>query len=139
MKILSFDVGIKNLAYCVIEVVDKDNKEHEILDWGIINCANILLQGGLKCCVAKKGSLCGKPAINRVKIDADTKLGFCKLKTCQKELNGTYSGKQIKKHKQKTTKDLSLEQIGMEMYNQLYEKVNLLKVDEIVIENQPVL
>lgn len=139
MKILSFDVGIKNLAYCIIEVSDKDNKEHKILDWDIINCAETLLQGGLKCCVCKKGKLCGKPAVNRVKTDGDKELGFCKLKTCQKELNGTYTGKQVKKYKQKTTKDLSLEDIGMEMYNQLHEKANLIKVDEIVIENQPVL
>ena len=139
MKILSFDVGIKNLAYCIIEVSDKDIKEHEILDWGIIDCAEALLQGGLKCCVCKKGKLCGKPAINRVKMSDKDDLGFCKLKTCQKELNGTYTGKQVKKHKQKNTKDLSLEQIGMEMYNQLFDKENLLKVDEIVIENQPVL
>lgn len=30
--ILSFDVGIKNLAYCVID------KQNNILDWNIINC-----------------------------------------------------------------------------------------------------
>ena len=28
MKILSFDVGIKNLAYCLI-----DNKDYSIEDW----------------------------------------------------------------------------------------------------------
>ena len=51
MKILSFDVGIKNLAYCLIEVSDKDNKEHKILDWDIINCAEIgadIMTGPLK-------------------------------------------------------------------------------------------
>ena len=47
MKILSFDVGIKNLAYCVIEVDTKEDKNHKILDWDIINCAETLLQGGL--------------------------------------------------------------------------------------------
>ena len=31
MKILSFDVGIKNLAYCSL------NDSKKILDWGIIN------------------------------------------------------------------------------------------------------
>ena len=34
MKILSWDVGIIHLAYCLIEV--KDNK-NVILDWGNIN------------------------------------------------------------------------------------------------------
>ena len=31
MKYLSFDVGIKNLAYCSL------NQDKKILDWGIIN------------------------------------------------------------------------------------------------------
>lgn len=30
--ILSFDVGIKNLAYCILD------KENNILDWNILNC-----------------------------------------------------------------------------------------------------
>lgn len=34
VKILSFDVGIKNLAYCIVEF--KDNS-HTILDWGILD------------------------------------------------------------------------------------------------------
>jgi chaperonin cofactor prefoldin len=33
-KILGFDVGIKNLAYCTIEL---DDKNYKILNWGIIN------------------------------------------------------------------------------------------------------
>ena len=35
--LLSFDVGIKNLAYCLI---DKDETGWYILDWNIINCAS---------------------------------------------------------------------------------------------------
>ena len=34
MIILSFDVGIKNLAYCQIDSLTKD-----ILDWHIIDCS----------------------------------------------------------------------------------------------------
>lgn len=37
MKILSIDVGIKNLAYCLME--NKDNKL-EILDWKVLNLIN---------------------------------------------------------------------------------------------------
>ena len=33
MRILSWDVGIKNLAYCLIDSNDKIN----IVEWGIIN------------------------------------------------------------------------------------------------------
>ena len=34
MIILSFDVGIKNLAYCQI-----DSITHDILDWNVIDCS----------------------------------------------------------------------------------------------------
>lgn len=34
MLILSFDIGIKNLAYCLIDSIDKT-----ILDWHIIDCS----------------------------------------------------------------------------------------------------
>ena len=34
MIILSFDIGIKNLAYCMIDTVDKC-----ILDWNILDCS----------------------------------------------------------------------------------------------------
>lgn len=37
MKILSWDVGIVNLAYCLIE---KNEEEHKIKDWGTINLLN---------------------------------------------------------------------------------------------------
>ena len=35
MNILSIDVGMKHLAYCVIKTNSKE--EYEILDWSIIN------------------------------------------------------------------------------------------------------
>ena len=35
MKLVSFDVGIRNLAYCVLEGTDRTNVN--ILDWGIID------------------------------------------------------------------------------------------------------
>lgn len=37
MNILSFDVGIKNLAYCLVNVTDATAKKFNILDWGVIN------------------------------------------------------------------------------------------------------
>ena len=37
MKVLSWDVGIINLAFCMIEYNDEKWK---ILDWGIINLTN---------------------------------------------------------------------------------------------------
>jgi hypothetical protein len=51
-KILSFDVGIKNLAYCLIE---KNGDDFSILNWGIINLAEDFqkcefnMKGGTQC------------------------------------------------------------------------------------------
>ena len=50
MKILSFDVGIKNLAMCLIETNDKNDKI-KILKWEIINLCN-----------DPKCGVCNKPA-----------------------------------------------------------------------------
>ena len=40
MKVLSWDVGIINLAYCLFDV--KDDK-WEIKDWGIINLTRAMI------------------------------------------------------------------------------------------------
>ena len=131
MKILSFDVGIKNLAYCIIEFNDKDCKEHKILDWNIINCND----NEIKCCVSRRGKLCEKQCVNYIITDNNT-LGFCNLVTCQKELNSSYSKSVIKKCKKQT---VNLESIGSILYTKLEKLDNLDKLDIIIIENQPVL
>ncbi len=38
MKVLSFDVGIKNLAYCLFDI--KDKNDYCIQDWGILHLCN---------------------------------------------------------------------------------------------------
>jgi hypothetical protein len=42
MRLLSWDVGIINLSYCLIEYdnINKDNQKWEIIDWNIINLTN---------------------------------------------------------------------------------------------------
>ena len=42
MKILSFDVGIKNLAFCLIDTTENN----KIIDWGVIN---LIEDEDLKC------------------------------------------------------------------------------------------
>lgn len=49
MKILSFDVGISNLAYCIIE---KINNETRIINWDLIN-----LNESHNCCICNKNAL----------------------------------------------------------------------------------
>ena len=91
VKILSFDVGIKNLAYCLVEFENDNNK---ILDWGVINMMDKFTSASLKCSVSKKGSLCGSEAVNYVNID-DKQLGFCNKKTCQSVIITNYGKKEI--------------------------------------------
>jgi hypothetical protein len=57
MKILSIDIGIKNLAYVILEcdVIDKKNnanefKDFKIIKWDVINLCNKLISCNEKCC-----------------------------------------------------------------------------------------
>ena len=34
MKLISFDIGIKNLAYCIFDI---DNTSIKIVDWNVLN------------------------------------------------------------------------------------------------------
>ena len=113
-------------------------ENHKIEYWNIINLAEEVLDNQLRCCVTRRGTVCNKFAIKKIIID-DKTLGFCNLKTCQKELNSTYNKKKIKKNKLLTTKDIPLDTLGKILYKKL-EKLDIFKdLDTIVIENQPVL
>lgn len=73
-KVLSFDVGIINLAYCIIEIDDTENK-FKINGWGIINLAD-----GRKTCdfVKNTGDICNKVAKHVLKADPHNKQHYCK-------------------------------------------------------------
>ena len=116
MKILSIDVGIKNLALCIVDVHEKT---HTIIDWAIINCAQDILDASLKCCVTRKKGVCKKMAVNKVKSeDGDdmVEVGYCHLKTCQKVLHSTYTKKQIKKIKKLNANHISINVLGKILY-----------------------
>jgi hypothetical protein len=57
MKILSIDVGIKNLAFCLF---DKTDGHFKIKKWDTINISN--QEDNLKCVFIEKNSICNKPA-----------------------------------------------------------------------------
>lgn len=74
-KILSFDVGIKNLAYCLMEKkIDGENYDLNIKKWNIINLVEDrdLCQFKLR-----TGNLCGKIARFQMKTTKDTNLVLC--------------------------------------------------------------
>ena len=83
MIIVSWDVGIIHLAYCVMSYQLDDNKQVqsiEILDWDDID---LIAEDSTKltCCgTQRNGQICGKKARYVHKIPRDNKhLGFCKL------------------------------------------------------------
>jgi hypothetical protein len=58
-KILSFDVGIKNLAFCFLDYNKEESKINNIISWGIINCKSELWmpeQNNKKCTKCGKGT-----------------------------------------------------------------------------------
>ena len=67
MKVLSWDVGIINLAYCLIDF-ENENK-WKILDWGIINLTD---RDKIKCSICKKN-----PTFSQT-INGETKY-YCKV------------------------------------------------------------
>ncbi|VBB18262.1 hypothetical protein YASMINEVIRUS_725 [Yasminevirus sp. GU-2018] len=73
-RVLSFDVGIVNLAYCILEIDDTENK-FKIDGWGIINLAD-----GRKTCefIKNTGEMCDKVAKHVVKADEYNKQYYCK-------------------------------------------------------------
>jgi len=90
MKIISFDVGIKNLAYCIFEV--SNEKKYTILDWGILNLINKPVFHCGEKQKKKPYNICGKKATY---VDKNQNY-YCKqhAKTCkyhipQKELSDT--------------------------------------------------
>lgn len=59
MKILSIDVGIKNLAFCLFEKTN-DSHHFNIAKWDIINISE--KEDTINCCFVDKNVLCNKPA-----------------------------------------------------------------------------
>jgi len=91
-KLISFDVGIKNLAYCIINF-NKETKNFEnIQDWGLINLKSDLWvpdHNEKKCQgVDKKGNVCGK-ASNCWVLKNDKRTELCRMhsKIYEKDFN----------------------------------------------------
>lgn len=58
MKILSIDVGIKNLAFCLFEK-SATAQHFKVTKWDIVNLSE---EESLKCCFIEKNIVCNKPA-----------------------------------------------------------------------------
>jgi hypothetical protein len=142
-KVLSFDVGIKNLAYCILDY-NIVNKDYKITDWGIINlsdeekfntCSHVL--------VDKKTNVdrvCGKKAsyICNDKKSKDTETRhFCKVHRNRFIKDFPDSVKCIAEIKKKKKVKKPLLELNITMVEKMNEIPELLEVDEVLIENQP--
>jgi len=116
MKYLSFDVGIKNLAYCSL------NEDKKILDWGIIN-----LNKDPKCqCGLQKE--CSKTATYQVTDIENNEVKYC----CSTHV------KKYKK-KKKLNSNYDMFKISQILVEELNSKTDFLNHEIICIENQPAL
>jgi hypothetical protein len=132
MYYIGWDIGIKNLAYCIIEQLpDKSEciKELEIIN--LIDPPKIY-----KCsCINKNTNNCKGKATYISKNEE-------KLTYCKKHYN-LLSDKEQKLVKSlkppKKCNKYSLEELGTRLFNTLDEKTIFSECENIVIENQPVL
>lgn len=140
MKIISFDVGVKNLAYCIIDhSLPQDNSSStiDILDWNIIDITN---EKKLNCStIMKNAKICNAKATTFCQTDSGD-VACCKKKRCQELFNLKY--KEDKFNIQQITSekisDISILEITKRIIKELNLRKNiLLNIDRVIIENQP--
>jgi hypothetical protein len=164
--ILSFDVGIINLAYCLFT---KEEGKLKILDWNIINLTN---RESTKCYCGLKASFCQgssyfckvhakkcepvKPfdelfkSNNENKCTCLVKEALCGRKSvynmnedfyCTTHAKTKYKSLEtfhkVKPFKNKAVSSMDFDDTRLKLFEKLQEKKELLKADIILIENQP--
>lgn len=134
-KILSFDVGIRNLAYSILEY-DSGTKDIILIDWDLINFSTFE-EVELKCQnIMKNGQLCNKKCKKYIldSNNSESKIGYCGMHI-----------KKFKSDKIFTLKKLNINKIPIAtlMSNLIIAldkiKKDIIQVDEVIIENQPAL
>ena len=92
MKLISFDVGIRNMAYCIFNISDTSNNV-SVLDWNIINLmdvepdikkCNVLLKSkGKNCKTSKSGKNCNtNNDNNHIETECGKKAKYEKNEIC---------------------------------------------------------
>lgn len=133
-KILSIDVGIKNLAYCILEI----NETFKIISWDIINILDDKIDKQPKCENIINNKICNKISSFKFNINDSFKF-YCDKKTCHKKMNKKFPNIKLIKQKKITVKNTPLIELVTILLNKLKINNLLLNVDIVIIENQPVL
>lgn len=136
--ICTIDVGLKNLAMCVMncEGSNKDLNNYKIELWNVYNTIEDDEQL-CKSIVKKTGQICNKKASMKYKLNTDNEIYCCKThfpKTIKSSKTNTY--------KQKMVKDMLLQDIASSVLkcldNIFIENYDTLKsIDKVFIELQP--
>ena len=165
MKVLSIDVGLKNLAYCLFYIDKNNNKKYEIDSWDIVDVCDLTSNICQKC---KKQAKCKKDDLLLCRLHAKKhpsyKIPPHKDKTIKKmkklkliELCSTYDLEVSKKDKKDdivkkifehhnkhyfslienvNANNIDLITLGRNMTIQFDKIFSKTKIDNVIIENQ---
>ena len=123
MKILSWDIGIKNLSYCLIE-------NNKIVDWDVINLDDEEII--IKCNGEyKNGNKCKAKSVY---LNKDKSCGYCKTHYKKLDESNNTNFKEVKKPKKKK---INLLEVGNRLITELDKRFNSVKFDNVLLENQP--
>lgn len=132
-KVISWDIGIKNLSYCILQKETDNNNEEEypktkhnfsIIDWEVINLYSNENKTHRCVGLTKKNTVCG----NKAKYYKDTSY-YCKTHMVD-------NSKKIKINKPKKKTPF---EYATRIKKELDKRPHLCDVSNVLIENQPAL
>lgn len=138
-KLLSFDIGIKNLSYCILSYDTEIQNEikYKIEDWGIINILEDELEE-MKCegYIKKTGLQCKKNCNNYILTEDNKKACYCgiHIKEFKKNNIKIYQKKKINLMKIEIQLLFKYLIKSLENYKEKFNDIN-----DIFLENQPAL
>ncbi len=130
MKVISWDIGLKNLSYCILQDSKLDGPVtkhgHTILDWEVINLYAEENKIYPCCGLTKKKKICGKKS----KYYEESDKYYCKT-------HRSNNSQEIKKPKKAKNKHPF--EYATRIKKELDKRPHLIDVDAVIIENQPAL
>lgn len=124
--VLSFDIGVKNLAYCMMNY-EKGTLKRNILYWDVVN---LIPESEKHVCAGVKanGEICGNIACFEYR-EGEIARSYCKTHLPDDVKATPIKLKQISK--------VSNQELNLALVKQLNKMPFLLECDEIVLEHQP--